>query len=425
MKTALVEEARRAVSKETIVETIKVLSDVAAAPGTELRAAENLAAHWESTVLDSVVVVHRDGDSADVEAATAQSEAGAAHLGFYSHLDTSLTGDTIVDAPITGLTGPMPELAVSENQAVGFGLSVARAPTAAALAGIAAASSVLSHHEVPHHISHLVTGGGTHRAYPLGGIVPPPDIATPGFGAGVHRSLRRGYRPDAVVNVKAAAPGVLYEEPGAMFVRMAVRGPMFPSLLRERLAPDGGAIGTGRQLLEAFEDWRETFVAQPASAQCGHEATVGAVRSGSFEKVDLVAAIFEAAAYVMFPPGEDPEAITADLTDAISAQLNEDVEVEVYASVVGGSSPPDATIVTLANEVWDEAHGTGSHVVSGWTGSTDGAIFRNAGIDTVRIGLSTRPGDDPRTDVVALDDVVVSAEMYAEMAVRFATMDAT
>jgi acetylornithine deacetylase/succinyl-diaminopimelate desuccinylase-like protein len=166
-------------------------------------------------------------------------------------------------------------------------------------------------------------------------------------------------------------------------------------------------------------------VAQPASAQCGHEATVGAVRSGSFEKVDLVAAIFEAAAYVMFPPGEDPEAITADLTDAISAQLNEDVEVEVYASVVGGSSPPDATIVTLANEVWDEAHGTGSHVVSGWTGSTDGAIFRNAGIDTVRIGLSTRPGDDPRTDVVALDDVVVSAEMYAEMAVRFATMDAT
>ena len=44
MKTALVEEARRAVSKETIVETIKVLSDVAAAPGTELRAAENLAA---------------------------------------------------------------------------------------------------------------------------------------------------------------------------------------------------------------------------------------------------------------------------------------------------------------------------------------------------------------------------------------------
>ena len=416
----LAAEARGAVSDDLLGAAIDVLGATPSPPGEEAAAADAFAIFLQRELVGSHVTVHRDGASADVEGVIENGEPKS-HLGLYSHLDTSLTGDAIVDAPITGLTAPPPPLIRTAETAVGFGLSVARAPTAAAVAAVAAAGRVLSRHGIAHRLSLLATGGGTHRAHPAGGVVPPPDVATPGFGAGAHRSLERGYRPDAILNVKAAAPGVLYEEPGAMFVRMAVHGPMFPALARRKLAPGGGAIGTGRRLMDAFEAWRDEFVERPTSGQCGREAAIGAVRAGSFDKVDLVAAIFEAAAYVMFPPGEDPSVIAAELGVALEQGIDGDVEVEVYASDEGGSSLADATIVMLANEVWDKVHGPGTHVVSDWTGSTDGAIFRRAGIDTARIGISTTPGDDHRTDVVDMAELRTAAEMYAAIACRFMT----
>jgi hypothetical protein len=66
------------------------------------------------------------------------------------------------------------------------------------------------------------------------------------------------------------------------------------------------------------------------------------------------------------------------------------------------------------------ATGLGTDIV-GWRGSTDGAVFRAAGIDTVRWGPTiTSDPDDPRIDRVGLADLVAAARTYGEIVVRYA-----
>jgi hypothetical protein len=58
--------------------------------------------------------------------------------------------------------------------------------------------------------------------------------------------------------------------------------------------------------------------------------------------------------------------------------------------------------------------------VTGWTGATDGAVFRAAGIPTARIGAAVkRDGKDPRIEIVAMDDLMTLARAHVDIVVRY------
>jgi len=91
----------------------------------------------------------------------------------------------------------------------------------------------------------------------------------------------------------------------------------------------------------------------------------------------------------------------------------------VYASAPGGSADPSSEIVRLASNIWTVRFGQ-TEAVTEWTGATDGAIFLAAGIPTARIGPAiTRDDDDPRIEIVSLDELVAAARAYAEIAIRY------
>ena len=419
--------APAALSTELLLDAVELLATTPSPPGGERTLADRVVAFGSERIPSVRWSVMPYGESSANVMADASYGSDSSHLGLYAHLDTSLTEDPLLDRPITGTEAPVPAYRTSESgdSLIGFGLSVAKAPAAAAIAALAAATQTLSAARLDHHISLLLAGGGTHRAHPPGFLA--PGVARrPGFGAGVHHALDNGYDPDAVVNVKAAGPGVLFEEPGCMFVRVAVRGQMSPALLREKLAPDGGIISQAAPLLLAIESWRNDFVSRsPSGTQTRREAAVGAIRAGSPSKADLLPALLELSVYVVLAVGDDPEAVAADLESHVVAQIGAELEVDVYAAETAGATATDAPIVQLARSAWEAAFGAGTSEVSSWTGSTDGAIFRNNGIDTVRLGiLTTQFAADPRLDVVDVASLVIFGQIYSEIAWNFATLGA-
>jgi hypothetical protein len=96
------------------------------------------------------------------------------------------------------------------------------------------------------------------------------------------------------------------------------------------------------------------------------------------------------------------------------------ISVRPYAFMPAGATAASALIVGIAQEVWATRRAGGPSVAS-WKGSTDGALLRSVGIDTVRIGPPLRRDpDDPRIELVDLDEMLELTEIYTEIAVRFA-----
>ena len=413
-----------AISSRLILDAAEVLTLTNSPPGRERKLAERVVEFGSDHIPEARWSVDEYGEQAGSVMALAETGAAARHLGFYAHLDTSLTGDGSLDLAVTGTDAAVPPLRKSDDgeKLIGFGLSVSKAPAAAAIAALAATARILADAGKAHRVSLMLAGGGTHRADPPGTPLVAGVGRIPGFGAGVRHGLASGYTPDAVVNVKAGAPGVLFEEPGCMFVRIAVRRSMVPALLRERLDPEGGITSLSGPLLTAIDSWRNAFVAEtPQGTQTRREAAVGAIRSGSFSKPDLLPALLEVSVYVVLALGDDPDAVAADLESHVTEETGLDLEVEVYAAEPGAGTPEDAPIVAIARQVWDSRFGPGSHELRDWTGATDGVVFRSHGIDTVRLGIQTSQDEtDPRLDVVAIDSLLTFAGMYAEIAVRYA-----
>jgi hypothetical protein len=173
-------------------------------------------------------------------------------------------------------------------------------------------------------------------------------------------------------------------------------------------------------VLGAFERWRADFLARPAVGQIGREAAIGAIDAGSFEKCDLLPAVARLCAYVVLGHGDVAARLAAELEDAITGALaahgSMRVAVAVGPWVPAGRTPCDAPVVRAALAA------TGLDTsIAGWRGSTDGAVFRAEGIDTVRWGptISADP-DDPRIDRVELGGLVAAARTYGEIVARYA-----
>ncbi|MBM7517013.1 M20/M25/M40 family metallo-hydrolase [Nocardioides nitrophenolicus] len=302
----------------------------------------------------------------------------------YSHLDTSLDD-------------PVGVLEVGDGVAEGFGLGVARAPAAAALAAFAQAR----------HGTLLLAGSGTHRRG--------------GRAEGVRAFLADlPALPPAAIVAKGGPPGLLWEEPGAAYVEVRVSGRPGAALAPESATPTGGIGRHAGLVLDAIAVWRERYLASRAPVgQVGPQVGVGAVRAGMPDKPDLLPADLLVDLYVVTVPGERDTRLGTELTACLHALLADGplagcrTAVDVEWLHDAQATPERAPVVRAARHAWEDVFGTPPAPVARWTGSTDGVVLREHGIPTVRVGpQSVRSASDPRRDVVDLADLAHFQRLY-------------
>ncbi|MFS3127924.1 hypothetical protein ACLM5J_05930 [Nocardioides sp. Bht2] len=359
-----------------------MLDQTPAPRGRELLAATGLAAFCSARWPEIEWKVQPYG----AEGANLVATCGPGPL-LYSHLDTSLDGDGRAAPEVTGREDAPGPLVVTDGVAEGFCLGVARAPVAAAVAAFANARQGTL----------LIAGSGTHRRG--------------GHGEGVRAYLASAPSlPPAAIVAKGGPPALITEEPGAAFLKVRITGRPGVAMLPATAVPVGGIVRHAGLVLDAVETWRERYLASRAPfGRVGAQAGVGAIRAGWTEKPDLLPAELLLDLYVITVPGERGSRLATELTATLHAVLaggplegcSAHVEVEwLHDAQVTEERAP---IVKAAEHAWAHVFDEAPLDIVGWTGSTDGVVLREYGIDTVRVGpQSERSAVDPRRDVVDL-----------------------
>jgi acetylornithine deacetylase/succinyl-diaminopimelate desuccinylase-like protein len=218
---------------------------------------------------------------------------------------------------------------------------------------------------------------------------------------------------------------VLHEEPAAAYLRLCVRRPWSAALARRSIAPDGGLARHAGAVVDAIELWRADYLARhSAQGQLASEIAIGALRAGTPDKPDLLPGLLEVFVYAVLLPGEDPARVASELEAFAAPRIGRlpgapSVAADVYASALGGATDPASRIVRLVAEAWARHVGE-TAAVRDWSGATDGAIFLARGIPTARVGVKvTRDENDPRIEIVSLDELTSAARAYADVAVRY------
>lgn len=403
-----------------------MLAATPAPHGAERPAAEALAAWGRATLpgLDwSVTPVGEAGANVVV---TLPGE-GAPALLLASHLDTSLAGLPAEDAPITGRADEPGPLRIDGDEVSGPGLGVARGPAAAALAGLVLAAERLAGR--PHRaLQLLLAGSGTHRSALPAAL--PAGSVRPGSGAGALAHLAAHPRPDAVLVAKAGPAAVLRAEPGAGYLGLTITGRMGAALSPASADPVGGVLVHAGTVLEAVGRWRVAFrdARRGRADGLGGELGLGALSGGRPDKPDLLPAALDLRLYAVTVPGDDLIALADDLAGAVRRDLARTPLAGCAVRVVAeplhpaGVTPSDAPVVRAAEAAWRRHRPEPPVVVENWTGSTDGVVFRAAGIDTARCGpAASADASDARRDRMSLADLRSFADLYADVAVGLAT----
>ena len=276
---AAIARASSEIDGHAVRHVLALLTTHSSPSGHERALAEAVAAWGRGAHPDLIWEVDALDDRAANLFARSAYGTGAPELVVYGHLDTSLTGDAARDVGVTGVTTDAPALRfdASTRTLRGFGVGVAKAPSAAGVVAFVTAARTLHAQHVAHRLTLLLAAGGTHRAA--------PDDTPVRFGRGVEHALATGWKPDAVLNVKAGPAGVLHEEPAAAYLRVRVRRPWNAALARRVVAPDGGLARSAGAIVDAIESWRADYLARHgARGQLAPEIAIGALRAGSPEK---------------------------------------------------------------------------------------------------------------------------------------------
>jgi len=389
--------------------------------GAEEALAEHLAQHLVERCPGATVRLERFAPGrANLVAEVGTGRGG--RLLLYSHLDTSLSGDPVLDrfaAPEDPGTG----LAREGDLLVGRGVAVAKGPAVAALLGFAAAAPLLR--DAPGGATLLLAAGGTHRAAPAS-LRFAPGVPAGGAGAGVRRFLA-GARPSAALVAKAGPPAVLHEEPGAAFLVVSLAGPGGLVMSRTAALAHGGVPAALGAAVAGVEAARTRFLARdlPAGSQAGRELGVGAACTGLPYKPDLFGALAELYAYAVLAPGDDAGTLAGEVEAAVREALGRarhaevSVRVEVLEAAPSQRTDPRARIVRLARAAYEQVRKVPPRPVERWTGSTDGVVLRAAGIETARVG-PTPVAHPSGVEALRLADLVDAARIYATVALAYA-----
>ena len=422
---AIVGDALKRLIIDEVVELTRLMVGVPSPSGEE-RPLAHLVAEWGRAHAPHV---NWRVDDVGAPAANVHGEAGRGErmsVALLSHLDTSLTGRGSEDEPVTGRADEPPAFRFHEGHGVlsGFGVGVAKAPAAAAAVTFGAATAALDAADVSYRLGLLLAAGGTHRARA-------GHAGSTTFATGVRHALDCGWRPAAVVNAKCGPPGVLFEEPGALYLAIDVQGRFSAASRPEAAAPPGGMAARVGVVLDAIDSWRTAYLARQAAGrgQIRREVAIGAIQTGSPAKPDLLPGRLSVSLYVVVGLDDEPAEVAGELQRAVQRALDNDrwpakVRVSSYGFIAAGTTDPRSRLVEVAELAYRNAGGTPTRA-DPWRGSTDGALLRARGIDTVRIGpRMTTPADDPRREEVSLAELALAARAWLEIVVRMVVAEA-
>jgi acetylornithine deacetylase/succinyl-diaminopimelate desuccinylase-like protein len=307
---------------------------------------------------------------------------------------------------------------VDGGRVAGFGLGVARGPAAAALAGFAQAAGTPG----TRCLRLLLAGSGTHENA-LGTVAETPIQSE----TGLESHLRTHPLPAAAIVAKAGPDGVLWDEPGAFYVRVRVRTTRGAMLARDRAVPAGGLPTHLGEILTAIERWRTRFIGDHDSGgQSGREAGVGAVQCGSSRKPDLLPAVADVFLYVVTRSDDSYDDVTDHLGDHLRSELSAgplgvcDIEITRSDAPDAARTPSSHPFVVSAVDEWERRHGRPVPAITGWTGSTEGSLLRARGVATIRTGPTSVIEDErPQWDSIDIAELAECAELYAAIACRW------
>jgi acetylornithine deacetylase/succinyl-diaminopimelate desuccinylase-like protein len=412
----------------TVTDVLEMLSGLPGQAGTERQAAEALESLLRTWGCEDVILQPVAERRANVLAREVGRERSQPSVWFYTHLETSLSGDPDLDLPLTGVDEMPPALHIDREGVIrGLGLAVSRGPLAAATAAFRSIADLVRSGKVQGEVGLLLTAGGTHRV-PSGGFrAVLPEGLDQGLGIGVVAALGTSSHPDCVINVKGGADGVLSAEPGCLILRLEVRDDALPVPVR---GESPGAVVRAARVAQLVEAWRPLYQSAHASidAQTAPDLGVGAIESGLPYKPDFVVGLGNVYVYLATATGSDHEAIVVDLLAYLRSELSKEdpsydvsrLDAHIIGQHPGAGTSEGAEIVAIARESWDRRHGKGSSHVSAYRGSTDGVIFRAAGIDTVRFGpTATSDPACPTAEQIELSELCEFADLYVEVATRF------
>ena len=397
-----------AVRRDDVVDLARLMACTPSPPGRERLLAERIAEEGQRIAPGLQWRVDPfDRDRANLLVAEGPADYQAVEVMAFAHLDTSLAGLE----EYRRLTGCEPDaatggtgsgFAVRDGRLVGPGVAVAKGPAAGALAALLAGHRTGT---LADGTAVLLTSGGTHRAAPGSG----------GFAVGLRRALESGLSPKAAVNVKAGAPCVLHEEPGSAYLRISVRSSGGPLMLQQSEGCAGAAAALAR-LLPLIERWRATLRERDPSALCGRDVGLGALAGGLPDKPDILPSVSWADLYVVTAPGDDASEMADELAGLLETDTTSSTSVSVTASMPAGRTPRAHPVVELAAQAWSRHLGP-APTVTGWRGSTDGALLRHAGIPVARLG--PRPRSAPTgLEAVDLAELTTFARIDAELLVQ-------
>lgn len=410
---AAAERTGDAVRTEDIVELARLMAKTPSPPGQERRLAERLAEAGQRMAPDLQWRVDPfDSDRANLLVTAGPADYRAVEVMLFAHLDTSLAGVEeyrhLTGCGTDAETGSGSGLAVRDGKLIGPGMAVAKGPAAGALAALLAghrAGTMACGTAV------LLTSGGTHRA--------PADGS--GFAAGLRHALESGLSPRGAINVKAGAPCVLHEEPGSANLRISVRSPGGPLMLQQSERCAGAAAALAR-LLPIIENWRNTLRGRDPSALCGRDVGLGALAAGLPDKPDMLPSVSWADLYVVTAPGDDASELADELALLLASDTGSTASVSVTAFMPAGRTPLEHPVVELATRAWNRHLGPAAPI-TGWLGSTDGALLRHMGIPVARLG--PRPRSAPAgLEALDLTELATFARIDAELLVQMGSPEA-
>ena len=243
------------------------------------------------------------------------------------------------------------------------------------------------------------------------------------MAAGVQTALESGFRPRAVISPKGGAPAPLWEEPGSLYLVVTVQDAFGPSLTRPLGSHLPGSPAAVSLVVPSIARWRELHLAQRRDrrGQAGADVAVGALVAGSPSKPDLLPDSARVYLYVVTVPGDEEDSIV----DSLTAHLRADpqlaghyIDVEPYGSLPPGRTDPSHPLVESVSAAWRKRWPLPS--VTGWRGSTDGALLRSLGLPTVRVGPELlRHRDDPRIEGVRVADLEEFCGLWCEAGLAY------
>ena len=322
---------------------------------------------------------------------------GGADLLFYGHLDTTFSADAREDAQMTG-GRPRPDLEprLHREGDLLYGLGVQN-PKGSVTCAIAALDAVLrAGIPLKGSASVGIAAGGIHKG-PVESLMHAyRGRRYQGFGVGCEYMLTHGLTADYCISTKPGY-GIVWEEPGECWFKITIMGELCYSGLRH-IQPNRNPIVDAASVVPTIEDWIADYTGRHTRGQIAPQGTVGGIEAGWPFKPEFIPGI--CVLYVnihtnsVTPPIEVRREFEALIDDIRERREGIEIGVEMLLSTPGSRTEPDNWIVRSAAAAIEAVEGK-PIVVSGLSGTTDGAILRNAGIATARIGLPGMAEPEP------------------------------